>query len=266
MEHDNEFFTNADQADSVLWELFHENTKLTPSLESLPSGEAEKHLSGLLEACPFDGYPTVGLPRRLAPFKMSIRQAFRARSSLRHMRMHRLKLADLSTILHSGYGITRHPANSPRSLRAVPSAGGLFPLELFIYVNSARGVAPGLYHYHPPKHHLRILREEIDVDDISRCFIQKDIAAKASALIFLTALFTRSTTKYGNRGYRFVLLEAGHIAQNIALACSALGLGSLSVGGFFDREIDSFLQLDGLTHSTIYVIAVGAHDSELYSK
>jgi SagB-type dehydrogenase family enzyme len=73
----------------------------------------------------------------------------------------------------------------------------------------------------------------------------------------VTALFGRSTFKYGPRGYRFVLLEAGHVAQNINLTASALKLGSLNLGGFIDRETDAFLHLDGVSHSTVYSIAVG---------
>lgn len=79
----------------------------------------------------------------------------------------------------------------------------------------------------------------------------------SSLLVFITAMFERSIFKYGDRGYRFVLLEAGHAAQNLNLVSNALGLGSLNIGGFFDREMDDFLGLDGITHSTIYMVAIG---------
>jgi SagB-type dehydrogenase family enzyme len=76
-------------------------------------------------------------------------------------------------------------------------------------------------------------------------------------LIFVTAMFKRSTFKYGNRGYRFALLEAGHVAQNINLVTTGLGLGSVNICGYFDRQVDDLLDLDGVTHSTIYIIAIG---------
>ena len=76
-------------------------------------------------------------------------------------------------------------------------------------------------------------------------------------IVFITAVFERSVFKYGDRGYRFVLLEAGHVAQNINLAVTALGLGCVNIGGFFDRDIDEFLGIDGLTHSSVYLMAIG---------
>jgi SagB-type dehydrogenase family enzyme len=80
----------------------------------------------------------------------------------------------------------------------------------------------------------------------------------SSLIILITAVFERSTIKYGDRGYRFALLEAGHVAQNINLVANALGLGSINLGGYFDRRADDFLGIDGLTHSTIYMAGIGA--------
>jgi SagB-type dehydrogenase family enzyme len=76
-------------------------------------------------------------------------------------------------------------------------------------------------------------------------------------VIFITSVFERSVFKYGDRGYRFIFLEAGHVAQNINLVAYGLGLASVNIGGFLDRRVDDFLGLDGLTHSTIYMIAIG---------
>jgi SagB-type dehydrogenase family enzyme len=81
-------------------------------------------------------------------------------------------------------------------------------------------------------------------------------------MVFITALFQRSTFKYGPRGYRFAFLEAGHVAQNINLASTAMGLGSVNICGYFDREIDELLGIDGLKHSTIYMIGIGKNSPE----
>src|SRR5204863_9224189 len=78
-----------------------------------------------------------------------------------------------------------------------------------------------------------------------------------AAIFFLTALVERSVYKYGDRGYRFTLLEAGHVAQNINLVAAGLGLGCINIGGYLDRQIDDLLGLDGLEHSTLYLIGVG---------
>ena len=75
--------------------------------------------------------------------------------------------------------------------------------------------------------------------------------------MFVTAVFFRSTFKYGDRGYRFVLLEAGHLAQNACLAAAALGLAAAPIGGYFDRDVDRQLRLDGLSESSVYALLLG---------
>jgi SagB-type dehydrogenase family enzyme len=91
---------------------------------------------------------------------------------------------------------------------------------------------------------------------------QSNLAFDTSLILFLTAVFERSTFKYGARGYRFVLLEAGHVAQNINLVATALGMGCVNLGGYYDRRIDDLLNLDGVTHSTVYMIALGEKDAD----
>lgn len=247
------------QTESLLWELFHENTKLSRLSFRRSAQEVEKYVAGLLESLPFDGYPTVKLPKRLPPLTMSIEQAMRSRTSAREMRSGLVRMEQLAAILYYGYGITRHPPGGPRALRTIPSAGALYPLEVFVQVRHVDKLAPGIYHYNPLRHHLRNVREGDYTDELSRCLIQHSIPQNASLFIFITALFERSTFKYGDRGYRFVLLEAGHVAQNINIVCTGFRLGSLNVGGFFDRESDAFLQLDGITHSNIYMVAIGTN-------
>ncbi len=115
----------------------------------------------------------------------------------------------------------------------------------------------GLYHYNASKNQLRFLREGDQTSRISEAVAYPDLIVGASVLIFITAIFERSVFKYGDRGYRFILLEAGHVAQNVNLVANALGLGCTNIGGFFDRQTDDFVGLDGVTHSTIYMIAIG---------
>lgn len=98
---------------------------------------------------------------------------------------------------------------------------------------------------------------------LSEYLAQTNIAFETSAIFFITALFDCSIFKYGDRGYRFVLLEAGHVAQNINLVATALELGCGNVGGFFDRQIDDWLGLDGVTHSTLYLVGIGKKLPEL---
>lgn len=115
----------------------------------------------------------------------------------------------------------------------------------------------GFYYYNPFNSELRLIKEGDARVAISEAMIQQDIPFKTSLIVFITAVFDRSVFKYGDRAYRFILLEAGHVVQNLNLVSEALGLGCLNVGGYFDREIDHILGIDGLTHSTIYMVAIG---------
>ncbi len=243
------------------WELFHENSKNGRFSTSATDQDVRDHLARLHESLPFEGYPMVELPRSLAPLQLSLEQAITTRVSVREFTTGPLTLQTLATLLHYGYGVSRARTDSdvPHSLRVVPSAGALYPLEIFFHTARIEGLTAGLYHYNPSKNHLRLLRAGDETGTVSQAMIQPDIALGASLIVFITAFFERSIFKYQDRGYRFVLLEAGHVAQNLNLVSNALGLGALNVGGFFDREIDAFLNLDGVTQSTIYMAAIGKH-------
>lgn len=115
----------------------------------------------------------------------------------------------------------------------------------------------GLYHYNPPQHSLRLLRAGDNSHKLSKGFVEPRIANRVAMLIFIAAMPERTVFQYGERGYRFVLMEAGAVVQNLNLIASSLGLACVNVGEYFDREIDGVLALDGLTISTMYVVAIG---------
>ena len=116
------------------------------------------------------------------------------------------------------------------------------------------------------KNNVQLLREQDETPKVAEALLQPDIAQDASLILFLTAVFERSIFKYADRGYRYILLEAGHVAQNLNLVANGLGLGCVNIGGFFDRQVDDLLDLDGLTHSTIYIIAIGKKKPEADQK
>jgi len=168
-------------------------------------------------------------------------------------------MEQLASVLYHAYGVTRTNEGTvfPRPFRTVPSAGALYPLELFFHTVHTEGLNPGLYHYNASQHNVCLLRRADETQRIANALVQPAIARGASVVLFITAMFERTLFKYADRGYRFVMLEAGHVAQNVNLCTSALSLGCVNVGGFRDREIDGFLELDGVMHSTIYLIAIG---------
>jgi SagB-type dehydrogenase family enzyme len=168
---------------------------------------------------------------------------------------------ELAALLHAGYGVT-HQLESPDGsgslpLRAVPSGGALYPLELYVAALRVDGLEAGLYHFDPPLCSLEIVRTGLGADDVAGLSAYPEIVSSCSVLILVAAVFGRTRFKYGLRGYRFALLEAGHVGQNVTLTATALGLGAVPLGGFYDRPTDSFLRLDGVNESTLYTIAVG---------
>lgn len=161
---------------------------------------------------------------------------------------------ELSLLLRYSVGITEE--NSFK--RASPSGGMRYPIETYILAkNSSRTLPAGLYHYGVKNHELHCLWAHDFSDSELRAFFIFPEAVRASAYLFLTAVFDRSFKKYGERSYRMALQESGHIAQNVCLIGDTLGLRTLPVGGTNDEAIESLLDVDGVNESVIYALAVG---------
>jgi SagB-type dehydrogenase family enzyme len=214
----------------------------------------------LLESLRYDGYPATPLPSP-AQIDSQLSEVITARVTARFMEPQQIAMPQLAALLHYAYGLTRSNEGTvfTRPFRVAPSGGGLYPLEIYFHSKHVGGLAPGLYHYNPTENHVCLLREGDQTTRIANGLVefQNNLAFDSSIIIFLTAIFERSTFKYSTRGYRFILLEAGHVAQNINLVATGLGLGCLNVGGYYDRAIDELLGLDGVAQSTIYMVCVG---------
>lgn len=165
-------------------------------------------------------------------------------------------LRDVATILAATQGLA--PDDGGR--RLIPSAGALYPLELYVLAVRASTIQPAVYHYDPLDHCLERLDGRLT--DLSEALVDPTLADSASFLVVLTGVFWRSRFKYGLRGYRFTLLEAGHAAQNALLAAAALGLGAVPLGGFYDARLDALVGADGVDESVVYALAFGGPDGE----
>jgi SagB-type dehydrogenase family enzyme len=253
--------TGFSNAEDETWETFHEASKVGRHDDFPPQASIVARMREMEESLRFDQYPAVALPAAHAPLAVSLSDAILGRVSARVMQPVDLSLESLASLLHHGYGVTRSSESSGlgRALRVAPSGGALYPLEILVHTARVDGLAAGVYHYNPLRNELRLLLAGDQTPRIAAGLVpfQSHVAFDASLVLFLTALFGRTTFKYGARGYRFALLEAGHVAQNLNLAAFGLGLGCLNLGGYFDRSIDELLGLDGLTHSTLYMLALG---------
>jgi SagB-type dehydrogenase family enzyme len=143
------------------------------------------------------------------------------------------------------------------AFRTAPSAGGLFPVEHYVVANSVSGLDPGVYHYAVLDEALELLRSGDQRLAVAHAALDQTIAAEADAVFVWTAVLERSRWKYGQRFARYIFLDAGHIAENVALAAVALGLGSCQIAAFFDDEAAALLGVDEGEEPVVYMTTVG---------
>lgn len=168
-----------------------------------------------------------------------------------------IRLDELATLLKFSSGITKMSGSDWNTgLRAYPSAGARFPLELYLAVNKVRSLKNGLYHYNLKEHSLELLRQGSFNDLLSKNTDQ-GFVKESSFVVIVTAVFERTRIKYEDRGYRFILLEAGHLGQNLYLVSTALKIKCCACGGFIDQDLNSFLDLEGQNEKAIYTFAFG---------
>ncbi len=201
--------------------------------------------------------PPVKLPARKAT---ALSRLIARRRSVRAFSGKSLSLGALSAVLHAAYGLVSadpQDANLLPLRRSVPSAGGAYALDVYVFVQSVRGMKDGLYVYDGLRGQMCPLAPRNGFEGLDRIFYTHAFVAEANALICLAARFDHCQTKYGPRGYRYMLLEAGHAAQNVCLTGVDLGLGTLVMGGYVDSALLRELRLDPLKAGVLYAIAVG---------
>jgi SagB-type dehydrogenase family enzyme len=130
-------------------------------------------------------------------------------------------------------------------------------MEIYLGVLDSNDLAPGAYHYDVRHHRLEMLPGRTDISGLRDTIFVTEAAESASMFIVVTAVFGRSRIKYSERAYRFALMEAGHIMQNVALTCTSLSIGFCPFGGFVDDEVNALLGLDGLDEAALYLGTLG---------
>jgi len=199
------------------------------------------------------GTPPISLPDPRLKGEMSLEEAILNRRSRRDFGDSALALAEVSQILWAAQGIT-----DETGLRAAPSAGALYPLDLYLVVGE-RGVEEleeGVYHYLPQSHSLQLTLAGDVRQTLARLSVEQMFIAEAPLSLLITAEYERTTKKYGERGVRYVHMEAGHVGQNVYLQAEALGLGTVTVGAFQDEEISQALDLPS-SYRPLYVMPIG---------
>ncbi len=187
----------------------------------------------------------IKLPKPKFKSEVSLEEALLKRKSYRRFLNKKLSLEEISQILWAGQGITRG-----NFFRTVPSAGALYPIELYAVLEE------GVFHYIPHEHALELIKKGDVRYDLMKAALYQEYILEAPLNVIIAAVFSRTTYKYGDRGIRYVLFEAGHVSQNIYLQCVSLKLGTVAIGAFYDEEVKRVLSLPK-DHDPLYIMPVG---------
>lgn len=231
---------------------FFEKYHMFSSIDSESSTERNLVDPAVWEKIYYKGYSRFKSIRLLKPSirKVLLVSVLQNRKSNRFFSNKKLSLKKIGSLLYYSFGIN---AKREGYLRFYPSAGYRFPLEIYI-LSLDTDLPKGVYHYYLKDHSLeKLYNIDIKVDDY---FSQKWIN-KAKAIVVITGVFKRMTIKYGERGYRFTLMEAGHAGQNVYLLASALKLDCCAIGGFDDKRLSILLDIDGISEAPLYAFAIG---------
>jgi SagB-type dehydrogenase family enzyme len=184
---------------------------------------------------------------------MSLAEAIARRRSVRRYGRESLPLSHLSKVLWAAQGIT-----DTHGLRAAPSAGATYPLEVFVLIgrHSVDGVDEGLYHYNVESHSLHWYKGGDLRRQLSIAALDQEFIAEAPVDIVICALYERTSWRYGKRAERYVHMEVGHVGENIHLQAVALGLAAVVVGAFSDEDVSRAMEL-GKGVNPLYIISVG---------
>ncbi|MDA8166107.1 MAG: SagB/ThcOx family dehydrogenase [Desulfobacteraceae bacterium] len=180
---------------------------------------------------------------------------------LRERRSHRrygeelLTGRELAMLLWAAQGVTARAGSA--LLRTAPSAGALHPLETYVAVEKVDQLERGLYHLDVGRFELSWLSGAPLGRELAHAALEQSFLAQAAAIFLWSALFRRNMAKYGHRGLRYILLDAGHLCQNLLLAAQAMGLAACPVAAFYDDEVNDLLGLDGDEEAVLYLAAVG---------
>jgi len=208
--------------------------------------------------CEIDG-DTIELPEpgawEIVP--VTLYEALTMRRSVRNFSKSPLTLKEFSYLLWSSQGV-KETVDDAATFRTVPSAGARHALETYLLVNRVEGLAPGIYRFLAVDHRLAPLWIDSDVTSVvSRACLGQEMIAECAVAFIWTAVPYRMTWRYGERGYRYLFLDAGHACQNLYLSAEAVECGVCAVAAFDDDAMNDVLDIDGVEQFALYLAVVG---------
>jgi SagB-type dehydrogenase family enzyme len=231
--------------------LYHLNSEPWLNAEAYASEGYEVEVSELR-----DPEEAIVLPRA----EGGLLDVLRRRESCRSFAPRQLPAVALGELLAGTHALSRvvsFPNGTEMDARTVPSAGGLYPLELYLLLRRVDGIADGVYHYRVRDHALEALAALPDREALSAALLAEPFLEHANAIVLFVAVLDRTLHKYGARGYRYILLEAGHAAQNLCLLAAERGLSTLCAGGFLDTQMNALLGLTPAREAVVYCVGTG---------
>lgn len=189
----------------------------------------------------------IRLPKPKEKGLASIEETLNKRRSVRDYEKGPLVLEQISQLLWAASGKNLYR-------RTAPSAGATYPLETYLAVGEVEGLEPGIYHYSFPSHSLERVKEQDIRNRLSQAALGQRMIERAPMNMIIAADYDRTTGHYGQRGIRYVHMEVGHVGQNISLQAIGLGLGTVMIGAFEDKQVKGLL---GIKEEPLYIIPVG---------
>lgn len=193
----------------------------------------------------------IKLPKPRLEGSIALETVLHRRRSIRRYRTAALSQAEVSQLLWAAQGITDR-----RGLRSSPSAGALYPLETYVAAANVNNLQTGIYKYNNRNHTLRLIYDRNPIEALYQAGLRQGALRNAAVIFTLTAVYARTTSKYHQRGIRYVDMEAGHAAQNLCLQAVGLGLGSVLIGAFHDKQVKQIIAPDN-DEQPLYLIPVG---------
>lgn len=193
----------------------------------------------------------IRLPEPKKQSRVSVEEAIANRRSRRQYSKGALTLAEVSQLLWAAQGIT---AGNGREYRAVPSAGATYPLETYLAAGEVKNLEAGLYHYKPQNHSLIMVKNGDLRKELCKAAWEQNMIVETPISLIFSAVYERTTGKYGERGVRYVHMEVGHAGENVHLQCETMGLATVVIGAFSDQDVKKTL---GIKESPLYIMPVG---------
>jgi SagB-type dehydrogenase family enzyme len=196
-------------------------------------------------------HKSIKLPKPKYDSNTSVEKALLKRRSIRDYKDEPLTISEISQLLWAAQGVT-----DQKGFRTAPSAGALYPLEIYVVVGNVNGLKDGIYKYNPNTHKIVRVKKGDKRTDLSHAALGQLSVKHGGAIIIFSAIYERTTKKYGNRGIRYVHIEAGHAAQNVYLQTVSLNIGTVVVGAFMDEEVKKIIGMKD-EEQPLYLMPVG---------